>query len=180
LATRIIQSKRYAQAVFNIALEHHELERWQADLKQFAILAAIPEFVAVMDNPNLAFEDKTRLLERQAGNIGPLALNLVYLLISRGKTNLLSGISSEYQRLLDSYHGIETAEVTTAVPLEAGGKSLLTQHLEALTGKKIVMNLKVDPDIIGGIIIRTGGKLIDGSTTSRLAALKDKLANAAN
>jgi F-type H+-transporting ATPase subunit delta len=180
LANKVIQAKRYAQAVFAIAQEHQELDKWQADLKKLGTLTAIPELVAVMDNPNLAFKDKTRLLGQQIRNVSPLALNLAYLLISRGKTNLLSAISSEYQCLLDSFRGIELADVTTAVPLEAGGKSVLTKHLEALTGKKIVMDLKVDPGIIGGIIIRTGGKLIDGSTTSRLTALKDKLANAGN
>ena len=180
MATKIIQSKRYAQAIFIIAQERQELDKWQADLTRFAVLTAIPEFVAVMDNPNLKFEDKTRLLGQQIKNVSPLALNLAYLLISRGKMNLLSGIASEYQYLLDRYHGIETADVTTAVPLEAGGKSLLTQHLETLTGKKIVMNLKVDPDIIGGIIIRTGGNLLTAAPPAGLTALKDRLANIGN
>jgi F-type H+-transporting ATPase subunit delta len=180
LATKIIQAKRYARAIFEIAQEHRELDKWQSDLKKFSALTSIPEFVVVMDNPNFVFEDKRRLLVQQVKEVNPLALNLAYLLINCGNLNLISQIAAEYQSLLDNYRGIEKAEVTTAVPLEGAGKSLLSQHLEALTGKKIVMNLKVDPDIIGGIIIRTGGKLIDGSTASRLIALKDDLAKAGN
>jgi F-type H+-transporting ATPase subunit delta len=178
LATKIVQAKRYAQAVFEIAQERQELDKWQLDLKKYAALTAVPELVAVMDNPNFAFKDKTSFLSQRIKDVSPLALNLAYLLITRGKVNLFSSIAAEYQQLLDNYRGIDKADVTTAVPLEGGEKSLLTRQLEALTGKKIMMNLNVDPGIIGGIIIRIGGKIIDGSTVSRLAALKDELANA--
>ncbi len=180
MATKVIQAKRYAQAIFEIARERNELDRWQTDLKKLSGMAKIFEFVTVMDNPNLAFQEKSRLLNLNIKDISPLALNLAYLLISHGKFYLLTSITSEYQRLLDSFRGIEMADVTTAVPLEAGGKSLLAKQLEELTGKKILMNLKVDPGIMGGIIIRTGGKLVDGSTSSRLAALREELAGAGN
>jgi F-type H+-transporting ATPase subunit delta len=178
LATKIIQAKRYAQAVFQIAQERQELDKWQLDLKKLTALTSIPEFVAVMDNPNFAFDDKTRLMGQQVTDVSSLALNLAYLLITRGNLNFISSIAFEYQSLLDNYRGIEMADVTTAVPLEGVRKSLLSKQLEALTGKIIAMNLKVDPEIIGGIIIRIAGKLIDGSTASRLTALKDELANA--
>jgi F-type H+-transporting ATPase subunit delta len=178
LATKILQAKRYAQAIFEIAQERKETDKWQIDLQRAAALTGNPEFVAVMDNPRFSFEDKAKLLSRQIGDINPLVLNLAYLLITRGKFSLLSGVSSEYQQLLDSHRGIEKAEVTTAVPLDEGDKPLLTKRLEALSGKKIIMALNVDPKIIGGIIIRIGGKLIDGSTISRLAALNEELASA--
>ena len=77
---------------------------------------------------------------------------------------------------MDSYHGIEKAEVTTAVALEDNEKSALVSRLEELTGKKIHLTANVDDSIVGGIVIRVGGKLLDGSTSSRLAALKNEMA----
>ncbi len=84
-------------------------------------------------------------------------------------------IAGEYQRLLDGYYGIEPAEVITAVPLDDKDIQKLTENLSALVGKKIVLKSEVDPGVIGGIVARVGGKLLDGSTRSKLAALRREL-----
>ena len=87
-------------------------------------------------------------------------------------------IADEYQQLLDSYRGIEQAEVTTAIPIDDEAKLKLGKCLGAIVGKKVVLKPEVDPSIIGGIIARIGGKLLDGSTRSKLAALKKELIGA--
>jgi len=87
-------------------------------------------------------------------------------------------IADEYQRLLDSYRGIEQAEVITAVPLGDEGKLKLGKRLAAVFDKKVVLKSGVDSSLIGGIIVRIGGKLIDGSTRSRLESLKRELISA--
>ncbi|MGD9143877.1 MAG: ATP synthase F1 subunit delta, partial [Dehalococcoidia bacterium] len=79
------------------------------------------------------------------------------------------------QRLLDTYRGIEPAKVITAVPLDEKDKQKLTERLSAVVGKQVVLKAEVDPEILGGIIARVGGKLLDGSTRSKLAALKREL-----
>jgi len=84
-------------------------------------------------------------------------------------------IADEYQRLLDSYRGIAQAEVTTAVPLDDEDKTRLTERLSAVVGKKVVLKPQVDSSLLGGIIARIGYRLLDGSTSSRLAALKRAL-----
>ena len=84
-------------------------------------------------------------------------------------------ISGEYQRLLDSHRGIERAEVTTAMPLGDEDQQRLAEQLSAIVGKKVVLKSEVDPSIVGGIMARIGGKLIDGSTRSQLMALKREL-----
>ena len=111
---------RYAQAAFDIAREKNELDRWQSDLNKIAALAGDAKIMAVLESPKIHFEDKAKLLAKGLGDINPLALNLVYLLVSRGRVGMVADIADEYQRLLDSYRGIEQAEVTTPSPLMMG------------------------------------------------------------
>ena len=173
---RRIYARRYSQAVFNIALERNELDRWQSDLRKIASLGEDAAFIALLENPKVRFEDKAGLLSERLGDINPLALNLVYLLVTRGRLSMAGDIAGEYQRLLDGYRGIEQAEVTTAIPLDDEDRQRLEEHLGAVVGKKVVLKLKVDSSLIGGIIARIGDKLLDGSTHSKLMALRNELA----
>jgi F-type H+-transporting ATPase subunit delta len=168
-------ARRYAQAVFEMALEKKELERWQADLQKVAGAAADDTLLAALESPKIRFDDKIKLLTRVVGDVNPLALNLVRLLIARSSIGIIGHIAEEYQRLLDNYHGVEPAEVVTAVPLDDRDKQRLTENLSGLVGKKVVIKPEVDPEIIGGIVARVGGRLLDGSTRSKLAALKREM-----
>jgi F-type H+-transporting ATPase subunit delta len=168
-------ARRYAQAVFEIALEKKELERWQNDLQKVAAAIGDSSFLAVLENPKIKLEEKSRLLSRILGDISPLALNLALLLIARARIGMMGEIAGEYQRLLDAYRGIQAADVTTAVPLDDRDKQKLAEKLGSLVGAKVVMKSEVDPGILGGIIARVGGKLLDGSTRSKLVALKKEL-----
>ncbi|GAI97035.1 unnamed protein product, partial [marine sediment metagenome] len=88
----------------------------------------------------------------------------------------LPDIAAEYQRLVDNYHGIERAEVTTAVPLNDESRRNLSQKLSHITGKKVIIEPEyVDPGLIGGVVVRVTGKLMDGSTQGKLEALKKKI-----
>jgi len=167
--------RRYARAVFEIALEKKELDRWQSDLSKMASLVKDADIMQMLENPKIKFEDKARLLSESLTDINPLALNLLYLLITRGGLGILGGITSEYQRLFDSYRGIEQAEVITAVPLMDKEKQTLERQLEAVVGKDVALKPEVDPSLLGGIVVKIGGKLLDGSTRSRLSDLKREL-----
>lgn len=173
--TRRGYAKRYSQAVFEIALERKELDRWQSDLKKIASLREDATLVAWLKNPRFLFDIKAKFLSERLGDINPLALNLACLLVARGGLSMASDIADEYQRLLDSYRGIEQAEVTTAIPLDDEDKRILAERLSAITGKKVVLKSKVDSSIIGGVVARIGDKLLDGSTSSKLLALKREL-----
>ena len=171
---RKLNARRYAQAVFEIALEKNELERWQSDLQKMVDAIGDETFLAVLESPKIKFEDKSRLMKR-LGGISPLALNLVMMLITRGGVGMMRDIAEEYRRRLDEYHGIQTAEVITAIPLDKQEKEKLAENLGAMIGKTLVLKSEVDPEIIGGIVARVGGKLLDGSTRSKLIALKKEL-----
>ena len=169
---------RYAQAVFEIALERKELDRWQSDLRKIVSLGEGARLIAFLESPKFHFDDKARLLSEQLGDVNPLALNLVYLLVTRGRLSMVGDIVEEYQRRLDNYRGIEPAEVTAAVALDDEDKQRLAEHLGAVVGKEVVLKAEVDSSLIGGVIARVGGKLLDGSTRGKLEALKRELVRA--
>jgi F-type H+-transporting ATPase subunit delta len=174
---RRFYAQRYAQAVFGIARERNELDRWQSDLRKIATLGEDAAFLALLENPKVRFEDKARLLSQWLGDVNPLALNLVYLLVTKGRLGMVGDIADEYQHLLDSYRGIEQAEVITAIPLDDEDRRRLEERLGAVVGKKVVVKPRVDPGVLGGVVARIGGKLLDGSTRSKLMALKKALAS---
>jgi F-type H+-transporting ATPase subunit delta len=163
--------------VFGIARERNELDKWQSDLRKIATLGEDAKFMALLESPKIRFEDKAKLLAKGLGDINPLALNLVYLLVTRGRVGMVGDIADEYQRLLDSYRGIEQAEVITAIELDDEDRRKLEERLEKVVGKKVVLKPRVDPGVLGGIVARIGGKLLDGSTRSKLVALKKALAS---
>ncbi len=173
---RKAHARRYSQAVFEMALEAKELDRWQSDLRQIASLAENATLIAFLESPKTRFDDKASVLSEQLEGISPLALNLAYLLVTRGRLSVICDIADDYQRLLDNYRGIEQAEVTTAIPLDDKERLRLAEHLSAIVGKKITLKTKVDPRLIGGIIARIDGKLLDSSTRSKLTALKREMA----
>jgi len=168
--------KRYAQAVFEIALESNKLKEWQSNLGKIAPLIQDTEFAALVENPKLPFELKAKLVREILGKINPMALNLVYLLIAKGKLKNAGQLADEYERLLNDHYGIKTAEVTTAIALDNTEREKLGQNLEALVGKKVSMNVQVNPDILGGFIARIDDSLIDGSIRNKLEMLKKSLA----
>jgi F-type H+-transporting ATPase subunit delta len=167
--------RRYAQAVFELAREKGEIDSWASDLEKTARLGEDAALIAWLESPKFRFDDKVKLLAERLGKANPLALNLAYLLVARGRLGMAGDIADEYQRLLDSYRGIERAEVATAVPLDEREKRKLSERLSGLIGKEVVLKTEVDAELIGGVVARVGGKLLDGSTRSRLLALKKEL-----
>jgi F-type H+-transporting ATPase subunit delta len=173
-----VQIKRFAQAVFELARDSSTLDLWSRDLAKIAALAQNEDLVAVLENPKFVFENKSKLLDNQLFGINPLVKNLVFILTGQGQFHLISKVYREYERLLNDFRGIAQAELTTAVPLDEDERKKLADRLSTITGKKIVIIEKVDPTIIGGMIVRVEGKIIDGSTRTQLEALKTQLAGA--
>jgi F-type H+-transporting ATPase subunit delta len=172
---RGVAAKRHAQAVFQLALERGELEKWLEDLKTIATTLSQPQLMAILESPKVHLDEKMELISRCLPGVSQLALNLVYLLVARRRLRLIDQIASEYQRLADAYQGLEHAEVTTAIPLDEEDRKRLSERLAELTGTRIMLSTKVDPNVIGGFVVRIGDRLIDGSTKSKLDSLRKSL-----
>ena len=118
------------------------------------------------------------MIQQQIANLG-IARDLGRLFRRRV---VIDDIAEEYQALVDNYRGIEgtaIAEITTAIPLDNDYQLKIAQRITEIVGKPVMLRPKVDPAIIGGIIIRVGDKLIDGSIRSKLAALRKDLGGVA-
>jgi len=171
-----LQAKRFARAIFEIAREHDDFESWLNYLQKFNELARQEEVISFLENPRFSVDTRIYFISGLMSGLSQQALNFLRLLIGKAKFSIVGDVLAEYQRLMDEYNGIEQAEITTAVELSNSEIELIKNNLESLTGKKIKLIHKTDPALIGGILIRVEGKLIDGSTATQLAALKKELA----
>ena len=170
-------ARRYAQAVFQIALEQDDFDAWRSDLEAAAGALENPEFAGLLDAPQLPTAAKADTIrEALGGSMAPLGLNLVSLLASRGLAHLIPSVLDEYVRMLDSHEGVERAEVVAAVPLDKGHEGKIAELLEGIVGKKIKLSSTQQPRIIGGLIARVGDRVIDGSVRARLRNLRRELA----
>jgi F-type H+-transporting ATPase subunit delta len=176
VVTRRFSARRYARAILEIALEKKQLDEWQSDLEKVALIAQDTTIASFLESPDVRFEDKASLLSERLGDLNPMVLNLVYLLLTKGRLNMLADIVAEYQSLVDKHYGIERAEVTTAIPLDDEDRLTLSQKLGDIIDKKVVIEPEyVDPSLIGGVVVKIGGKLLDGSTRGKLEALKKEM-----
>ncbi len=175
---RVASAKRHAQAVFQLARERDEVEKWRSELKTIAATLGDPQLRAILEDQKIHLGDKESLINKCLPGISQLALNFTYLLVAKQRLNILEQIVSEYERMADALQGLEHAQVVTALPIDKQEEAKLTEHLATITGKKIVLTTEVDPAIIGGFVARVGDKLIDGSTKAKLEALKRSLVQA--
>ena len=169
-------ARRHAQAVFQIALERDELDIWLDDLGQLADAFGDPEFSRVLESPKIRPDQKLDLARQRLAGLRTLAQNLASLLITKGRVGIAGGIAEEFKTLLNDHRGVETAEVTTAIKLDEKAENRISGQMSEATGKQITLSSNVVPEIIGGIVIKIGDQLIDGSTRTKLTAMRNALA----
>jgi F-type H+-transporting ATPase subunit delta len=171
-----VSGKRHAQAVFQIALEQKQLDKWLTDMEQIAAVLGDADIAAVLANPKVSPENKKDVLDRGLKGISPMAMNLAQLLVARNRLHLVQSLVVEYKRLTNAYGGMELAEVKTAVPISSEEGEKVGKGLTALSGKRVTLELSVDPKILGGFVARLGDKLIDASARTRLQELRKSIA----
>lgn len=169
--------RRYAGAVFELARDTGAVDQWQSDLQTIAAVGADMDAVSVLQNQKAALDDRIALAERAMAGLSPGAINLAKLLITRSRFHLAPAITEAFAKLVDQARGVVRAEVVTAVSLSPEDLTAITARLRELTGATDVrVAPRVDPSIIGGLVVRIGDRLIDGSTRTRLLQLKRQLA----
>jgi len=175
---RIISDKQYAQAAFELALEKGELENWRDGLRKAASIITDVKVMDFLENPKISFNRKENILKKGFGKVEPLVINLACLLMSRGKLKILGDIFQQYKQLLDVHHGIQHAEVITAVPLDNKNKKKFSDRFAEIVGHKVIIDARTDPSVIGGFKAKIGDTLIDGSIHNMLKFLKKRLVEA--
>ena len=170
-------AKRYARAVFEIARENGEIEGWLDDLGFLVREVDNADIAAYLDAPQVSIEGKAELVRGAFGDaVGPLAVNLLLVLSSRGNASLIRGVAEEYQQIVDADRGIERAEVVSAVQLDRQQLDDISSLLRRVSGKEVTVADRVEPDILGGLIVRVGDRVMDGSARTRLQKMRKSLA----
>ena len=175
---REIAAKRYAEGIFELARSQNRLDEWSANLQTISSVLADVQVIGLLQSSRMSLADKIALAERLFQGLDAQALNLVKLLISKGRVRLAPQIAEAYQEMVDETKGIVHATVTTAVPLSDEERDMVARRLQEVSSKQVVLQTEVDEEIIGGLVARMGDTLIDGSTKSKLAALKQQLEGA--
>jgi len=169
-------ARRYAGAIFDLARKQNTLDRTLEDVKEIARLFSIRKLAYLLREPKVSVQRKeTALRQALSSRVLPTSLNLALLIVDRQLVDFMPNIASELEQLVLNYKNEAVAQVTTAQPMDARQKTLVAQALANKTGKKILMESRVDPNILGGVIARVGDQVIDGSVRYRLNALRQHL-----
>jgi F-type H+-transporting ATPase subunit delta len=170
-----LSGQRYAQAIFDLALENNQVEPWGEDLAVVAEAFQDADFAALMKHADMAAADKLAATASVLAAVNPMVRNLVDLLVTKNSVDSIAGIYSSYTELLDSHLGRQRVEVTTAVPLEDAESARISSFVSELVRREVVLTTKVDESILGGLVIQIGDRLLDGSTKARLDGLRTRM-----
>ena len=168
-------AKRYSRALSEIALQRDRLDQWAGDLRLMSERLQNEELRAFLEHAKVPLHQKLRATGEVLEGIDPLVHNLLSVLISRGIVGLIHDVEAGYQRLLNQHRGREQVEVRSAVPLEDAERDRVVRFLTGLISKEVVLETSVDPSILGGLVIKVGDKLIDGSARTKLEELGKQL-----
>ena len=170
-----VSGKRYAQAIFELAVEQDQLDQWAEDLRAVDQVLQDTKFRSFLKHAEVPTSAKTKALDRVLRDVHPVVRNLAALLVTRGAVDLVHDVQTGYIYLLDEHRGRQQVDLTSAVPLDDRDLDRITQFVSSLVGKEVVISTQVDESILGGIIIQIGDQLLDGSTRSRLEGLRTQI-----
>ncbi|XP_011876242.1 PREDICTED: ATP synthase subunit O, mitochondrial [Vollenhovia emeryi] len=164
---------RYAMALFSAASKQKALDTVEKDLTSFqGLLKQNATLVDFIKNPSIKRKDKVEVFKAigSKGNMNPATENLLTLLAENGRLPKLNAIINSYKLLMAANRGEVVCEVTTAIPLDADMKGKLEATLKRLLkkGQTILLTAKVDPAIIGGMIVSVGDQYVDMSVASKI------------
>ena len=169
----------YARALFEVAKEHGLLDEVRDDLTQFAqALSDTRELAVFFFSPYFSTQEKKDGLKRVVTGAEPVFMNFLEALIERGRMPALFRIRDDYQELWKDERHLLAVEVTSAIELDKATISSIGDRIGEQTKRKVELSSKVDPDLLGGIVLRVGNVILDASIRSRLEQLRKQVARA--
>lgn len=168
----------YGGALFELAVEEGREDEFLAEITQLKeLLKENPDFGKLMDHPKILKEDKLKVLEEVfKGRISEELLGFLYLIVSKDRYSEIDSILNYFIDEVKSLKGIGIAYVTTAIDLSEVKKKEVEERLLATTSfKKMEMHYQVDEDLIGGMVIRIGDRVVDSSVKNKLFELQREL-----
>ncbi|MBC63495.1 MAG: ATP synthase F1 subunit delta [Chloroflexi bacterium] len=168
-------ARRYAQAAFSIASENDEIEKWLSEIKDVSKILSDNDCITFFDAEQIPIDVKLDGVKKLFSKNISLVQNLISLMVTRKDISKILELSNIFISMTDEYKGIVKVDITTAVPIAKENLEKITKKIENIENKKVVINKNVDKNILGGIVIRIGDKLIDGSTKNKINLLNEQL-----
>ncbi|MNC34865.1 ATP synthase subunit delta [compost metagenome] len=166
-------AKRYARALYEASAERNVVDQALAEFKEASgVLDSNPDLTRVLDHPNVDTSAKVELIKNVfASHVSPLVLNTLVLLVERKRTELISVVYEQFVKTAGEALGRADAVVYSPKPLTEQETALVAERFAAVTGKKIQITNIVDEGLLGGIKVRIGDMLYDGSLQGKLNRL---------
>lgn len=164
-------AEAYVRFAFETAAMANRLERWREDLLR----------LSRVDPQEISAACRQMEERNEPGPAGPISeclpsvVDFACALVSRGRGHLLPDVAAAYARVLDEHYGLSHAEVVSAVPLDQDTVRMIENRLTSIAGHAFVVDARVDPSIVGGLVVRVGDRVIDRSVRARLASLRQDL-----
>jgi F-type H+-transporting ATPase subunit delta len=173
---------RYARALFELALDAKSVDAVKADIEKFdALLSESPDLLRLVRSPVYSAEEQSRALSAvlaKAG-IGGLASNFLMFVTANRRLFAVRDMIRDFRKLVARWKGEVTAEVTAAEKLSDTHLEAIKSALKSITGEKSVdLNVKIDPAIIGGLMVKLGSRMVDSSLRTKLNAIKHAMKEA--
>lgn len=169
----------YAEAMMSVAQSQNLLDKFNDNCNTvLQVLKDSADLQQFVDSPIVKATDKKAVIQKVFGeSVDPMMLNLIMVLVDRGRISFLAGVCQQYQVMLRKLRGDVLAEVTTAVALTETQASSIKDRVKAMTGANSVdITSKIEPAIVGGVIIKVGSQIIDSSLRSQLRLIGMSLA----
>ena len=173
-------ARNYAETLFELARRNDSTQEYGDALETVAgLLEDVSRFRTFVETPRIDDEVKKSVIRKVLADRTPRhVVNFVLTTIDKRRQHLLREISQEYLLLLDDHLGREHVEVTVARPLDATTAQMVSERLSKMLGRQAIPHVRVKPEILGGLVVRTGDTIYDGSVRRRLEGLRRRLLTA--
>ncbi len=171
----------YARSLFDVAREQGKLDELREQLGQFAdALSETHELAVFFFSPYFSTKEKQEGLERLLEGADPILMNFLSLLIENHRMPVIFRIREQYEHLWEQENRTLPVEVTSAIELDEATTEALGRTIGERSGRKVKLAARVDPDILGGIVVRVGNSILDASIRNRLEQLRRHVAQGAS
>lgn len=172
-------ARRYAKALFEVAAEHNRVDEQEQELQQVVeVIQANEGLRRVLASNRVGLDQKKAVLDELFKGLSEHTRNLLRVVVDKQREAALPEILEAYIELADRQRGVVPVEVRSAVPLDDATLNDIAERLKSQGVPKARFSTRVEPELIGGLVLRIGDKLYDGSVRTRLRRLKQRLAQA--
>jgi F-type H+-transporting ATPase subunit delta len=175
-------ARRYARALLEVAPQEGSAEKLRDEIRSaVALLSEHKDLAAALTHPALPHERKARVTEAiwTSARASAVFRRLMALLVEHDRVDLLPAIEAAFTAQWNDQRRVATAEIVSATELEAGQTSAITAVFERITSRRVEAKSSLDPALLGGVLVRIGGRSYDGTVSGRLRGLRERLAKGA-